>query len=138
MWYRCLPRLRAEVHAPFGIFEFNPQGEPEFEGLEMHTAVRIANIGTETTTITSVNLSYWPSSCDKVLRRAATHFEINPLIPEVSPDLPFELKGGDEWVGGVDYHEWWERMAKGLLYFDVHHTMSRSPLRVRVKEQRWE
>ncbi len=105
---------------------------------EPYTAVRVTNVGTAPTTITGVDLSYWPSWRDRLLGRSTSRFDINPLIPEVSPKLPFELKAGDEWVGGVDYHEWWERMAKGLLYFDVHHTMSPKPIRVRVKEQRGE
>lgn len=124
-WYAD-HQAKLDVHLSTGMRSFNI---PTLEGKHL-MVLRATNMSNRATTITHKTMQLYSSWWAYLRRRPLRSWIVVDHLP--NQPLPFVLEPGKTWTGTGLQTEDIPAMAKGRLYVELIHALSKKPIRCRV------
>jgi len=123
-WERSGPIINVSASPnmqPFGKIPNHPEGKK-------YIAVEVTNIGNRKTTITHLVVFHYKSLFRKI--RGKKDKSIIVLLPALlPPPLPYVIKPGERWLGGIEQtSELEETSRNGYLYCGIYHSCGKKPI----------
>jgi hypothetical protein len=125
-FFRAGPKLRFEVRSDMVLIPSNDEAT--------YISTEVTNHGDRPTTLTNIVIRYFehPWSWARLRNRATKCAVLNN--PNPNQPFPFELKPGTIWRGlTLQEPKLVDWGNKGVLYFELSHSHSTKPTRVRVR-----